>query len=171
MWREVLQRKNESRTRELNVWSQGTSFIRLWFGSRHLPLHLLNFFEKWDLTVPSSSSKVWWAQSTIFYFVQWLSVRLFVAPWTVNEIHGIFQARILEWVAICFSRDYFVSFRFSEPVLICMKHFLKWLSIPLIRENIGTPMGQRKIKLRWAVSRGSELPVLGGVPETLHLGL
>ena len=36
-------------------------------------------------------------------------VRLFVAPWTLcsppdSSIHGIFQARVLEWVAISFSR-------------------------------------------------------------------
>ena len=27
-----------------------------------------------------------------------------VTPWTVSSIHGILQARILEWVAISFSR-------------------------------------------------------------------
>ena len=35
-------------------------------------------------------------------------VRLFATPWTVAHqasVHGIFQARILEWVAISFSRD------------------------------------------------------------------
>ena len=36
-------------------------------------------------------------------------VRLFVIPWTVapsgSFIHGILQARILEWVAISFSRE------------------------------------------------------------------
>ena len=36
-------------------------------------------------------------------------VQLFVIPWTcslpVSSIHGIFQARILEWVAISFSRN------------------------------------------------------------------
>ena len=32
-------------------------------------------------------------------------VRPFVTPWTVaSSVHGIFQARILEWVAISFSR-------------------------------------------------------------------
>ena len=38
-------------------------------------------------------------------------VQLFVTPWTiysppVSSVHGIFQARILEWVAISFSRDH-----------------------------------------------------------------
>ena len=36
-------------------------------------------------------------------------IRLFAMPWTSayqgSSIHGIFQARILEWVAISFSRD------------------------------------------------------------------
>ena len=40
-------------------------------------------------------------------------VWLFATPWTVNHVnssaHGIFQARILEWPAICFSRG------FSQP--------------------------------------------------------
>ena len=31
-------------------------------------------------------------------------IQLFAIPWTVgSSIHGIFQARILEWVAISFS--------------------------------------------------------------------
>ena len=37
-------------------------------------------------------------------------VRLFVTPWTVcsppgSSVHGVFQARILEWVAISYSGD------------------------------------------------------------------
>ena len=31
-------------------------------------------------------------------------IRLFATPWTVASVHGIFQARILEWVDISFSR-------------------------------------------------------------------
>ena len=38
-------------------------------------------------------------------------VQLFVTPWTIvyqaSSIHGIFQARVLEWVAISFSRGFF----------------------------------------------------------------
>ena len=35
------------------------------------------------------------------------AVRLFETPWTLARfsVHGIIQARILEWVAISFSRD------------------------------------------------------------------
>ena len=45
-----------------------------------------------------------------FSSVQSLSrVQLFATPWTVahqaSSVHGIFQARILEWVAIYFSRE------------------------------------------------------------------
>ena len=35
-------------------------------------------------------------------------VQLFATPWTITHqapVHGILQARILEWVAISFSRD------------------------------------------------------------------
>ena len=32
-------------------------------------------------------------------------VRLFATPWTIHTVHEIFQARILKWVAIPFSRD------------------------------------------------------------------
>ena len=40
-----------------------------------------------------------------FKEVKWLSrVRLFATPWTGSSIHGIFQTRILEWVAVSFSR-------------------------------------------------------------------
>ena len=40
-------------------------------------------------------------------------VRFFVTPWTVAyqappSVHGIFQARVLEWVAISFSRGIFL---------------------------------------------------------------
>ena len=39
-------------------------------------------------------------------------VRLFATPWTVAyqatlSVHGIFQARVLEWVAISFTRGIF----------------------------------------------------------------
>ena len=40
-------------------------------------------------------------------------VRLFVTPWTVYptrfSIHGIFQARTLEWVAISYFRGVFLT--------------------------------------------------------------
>ena len=48
-------------------------------------------------------------------------VQLFVNPWTValpgSSVHGIFQARILEWVAIPFSRG---SSRSRDITHICI---------------------------------------------------
>ena len=32
-------------------------------------------------------------------------VRLFATPWTLYKVHGILQARILEWIAVPFSRE------------------------------------------------------------------
>ena len=52
-------------------------------------------------------------QSIMYIFAQWLScAQLFATPWTVSmdyslpgsSMHGIFLARILEWVAISYSR-------------------------------------------------------------------
>ena len=34
-------------------------------------------------------------------------VQLFATPWIITSVHGILQARILEWVAIPFSRGSF----------------------------------------------------------------
>ena len=45
--------------------------------------------------------------SMLFQFstVQLLScVQLFVTPWTIHTVHGILKVRILEWVAVPFSR-------------------------------------------------------------------
>ena len=42
-----------------------------------------------------------------FQLVKWKSlscVRLFATPWTIYIVHGILQARMLEWVAFPFSR-------------------------------------------------------------------
>ena len=32
-------------------------------------------------------------------------VLLFATPWTVASVHGIFQVRLLEWVAVSFSKS------------------------------------------------------------------
>ena len=58
-------------------------------------------FERTELTRIKSFMKV---------KVKWLNhVQLFATPWTVvsihgSSVHGIFKARVLEWVAISFSR-------------------------------------------------------------------
>ena len=51
-------------------------------------------------------------------------VRLFATPWTVcsllgPSVHGISQARILEWVAISFSRGIFLSQWLNQGLLHC----------------------------------------------------
>ena len=47
-----------------------------------------------------SSSQVWmWKWKSLS------RVWLFVTPWTVCIVHGILQARILEWVAFPFKED------------------------------------------------------------------
>ena len=74
----------------------------------HVYKHLLVYILKIML---SEKSKIQNCTHNIFQFssVQSLSrVRLFVTPWTVAcqalSVLGIFQATILEWVAITFSR-------------------------------------------------------------------
>ena len=66
----------------------------------------------------------------VFVWVLWY-VWLFVTPWTVtsvlpgSSVHGIFQARILEWAAVSFSRGSFQSnlgiqfMSFVSPALAC----------------------------------------------------
>ena len=67
--------------------------------------------------------------------VQSLShVWLFVTPWTAahpgSSVHGIFQARILEWVAISFCR------RFSQP--------RDWMWVSLVASRCFTIWATRK---------------------------
>ena len=65
-------------------------------------------------------------------------VQLFATPWTVAyqalrslSVHGIFQARVLEWVAISFSRK-------TRPDL-----FLSvWVSPMELQISSGMPQGQ-----------------------------
>ena len=52
-------------------------------------------------------------------------VRLFATPWTV---HGILQARILEWVAISFSRGIFPTQGSNLHLLHC-RQILYWLGL------------------------------------------
>ena len=57
-------------------------------------------------------------------------VRLFVTPWTValpgSSIHGIFQARVLEWVAISFSRRSSRSRDWTRVSCIVGRRFTIW---------------------------------------------
>ena len=68
------------------------------------------FFLNRDL-IMSSSLSLLATESTADWWWKWsrsVCVQIFANPWTVAyqafSVHGIFQARVLEWVAICFSR-------------------------------------------------------------------
>ena len=69
--------------------------------------------------------------------VQLLShVQLFVTPWTIalpsDSVHGVFKARILEWVAISFSRG--SSQPRDQTHVSCMG---RWILLPL--KHLGSP--------------------------------
>ena len=49
------------------------------------------------------------SREVFFFFSHWVVFDSFGTPWTIcsppgSSVHGISQARILEWVAISFSR-------------------------------------------------------------------
>ena len=59
-------------------------------------------------------------------------VQPFAIPWTVgSSIHRIFQATVLEWVAISFSRD------LPNPGIMCLLHVLHWQAGSLPAEPLG----------------------------------
>ena len=55
-------------------------------------------------------------------------VKLFVIPWSLpgSSVHGILQARILEWVAISFSRGYSRPRNRTQFSCIAGRHFTIW---------------------------------------------
>ena len=57
-------------------------------------------------------------------------VRLFVTPWTVSlpgsSVHGILQARLLEWVAISFSRGSSRPRDRTQVSCVAGRHFNLW---------------------------------------------
>ena len=55
-------------------------------------------------------------------------VRLFVISWSLpsSSIHGIFQARVLEWIAISFSRGSSRSRDWTEVSRIAGRRFTVW---------------------------------------------
>ena len=66
-------------------------------------------------------------QGTLTLTLKLLShVRLFATPWTGSSVHGIFQARILEWVAISFSRRSSRSRDQTWVSRIVGRHFTVW---------------------------------------------
>ena len=54
--------------------------------------------------------------------------RLFVTPWT-NTVHGILQARILEWVAFPFSRRSSQPRDQTQASLIAGRFFTSWATV------------------------------------------
>ena len=68
-------------------------------------------------------------------------VRLFAIPWTVTyqapqaTVHGVFQARVLEWLAISFSRGVFPTQGLNLGLLNCrqMLHHLSHRETPLFK--------------------------------------
>ena len=64
-------------------------------------------------------------------------VRLFVTPWTVaqpaSSVYGIFQARILEWVALSHSTEIF-------PTQGSNLHLLHWQVDSLSLSHLGSPL-------------------------------
>ena len=58
-------------------------------------------------------------------------VRLFATPWTSppgSSIHGIFQARVLEWVSIFFSRGSSWPRHQTQVSCIAGRHFTIWVT-------------------------------------------
>ena len=76
-------------------------------GARHAGL--------WVPDVPAPSGK--WKSLSL--------VRLFVTPWA-SPGHGIFQARILEWVAFPFSRGSSQPRDWTQASLIAGRSFTSW---------------------------------------------
>ena len=62
-------------------------------------------------------------------------------PWTVpcrpdSSVHGILQARILEWIAISYSRGIFLT----QGLNSCLLCFLDWQVDSLPLSHLGSPM-------------------------------
>ena len=102
------------------------------------PMHFIPFFSlhKWDYPLWRCCLFIFHRQSllNVFYaseiqeshaHAQLLrSVRLFVTLWAVcgpldSSVHGIFQTRILEWVAISYSRESSWSRGWTQVSHIC----------------------------------------------------
>ena len=75
-----------------------------------------------------------WKIDAIF-FKSW--VRLFVTPWTIpgSLVHGIFQARILEWVATFFSRGSSQPRDWTQVSHLAGRFFIFWATREVHRCN------------------------------------
>ena len=54
------------------------------------------------------------------------AVQLFATQWTIHTVHGILQARILEWVAFPFSRGSFQLRDWTQVSHITGRFFTSW---------------------------------------------
>ena len=67
--------------------------------------------------------------SSNMFYAKWelLScVLLFATPWTWNTVHGLLQARILEWVAFPFSRESYQSRDRTQVSRTAGRFFTSW---------------------------------------------
>ena len=72
-------------------------------------------------------------------------VWLFVTPWTVayhSSVHGILQARILEWVVISFSRRSSQPRHWIQVSCIVGRHFTVWATREVHKQTYLSSNGQ-----------------------------
>ena len=87
-------------------------------------------------TVYVLAAQSWWC--TFYLFGKWKShsrVQLFATPWTIYTVHGILQARILEWVAFPFSRGTSQPHNQTRASCIAGGFFTNWAIRELKKEE------------------------------------
>ena len=86
-------------------------------------------------------------------------VRLFATPWTGSlpgfSIHGILQARILEWIAISFSRGFSRPRDWTWVSCIAGRHFNLWTTRKAPQGTIG---GSKNKILKCRLSEDNYFP-------------
>ena len=116
-------------------------------------------------------------------------IQLFATPWTLcspgPSIYGIFQARVLEWVAISFSggsswpRDW-THISCIEGRFFTIWSTREWASIPILRNSSCTLKAQQidrlEFYLRWKhhagrIARDTAPELEGWVPTMLLLAV
>ena len=73
------------------------------------------------------SFKIWgpWDKNNKVKWKLLSRVQLFVTPW-INTVHGILQARILEWVAFPFSKNFSQPGDWTQVSRIAGRFFTSW---------------------------------------------
>ena len=82
-------------------------------------------------------------------------VRLFATPWTAFSLHGIFQARILEWVTISFSRGSSWPRDRTQVSHIGGRRFNLWATREAPKVSIPLLEGYTPNSQQWLTSVGS----------------